>query len=136
MPFNGGNGSIHTWPHHQVFRHIENYYGAISRDPEVATETAYTFKIKEYPGKIGIIAAYSRTFCGTCNRLRITPAGDIKTCLYDKGVLSLRSLLRNSIDDGIIATAIRDVIGKRYPDGHAAELARYPIDESMATIGG
>ncbi|MEJ7660110.1 MAG: hypothetical protein WKG07_11070 [Hymenobacter sp.] len=37
-------------------------------------------------GRVGIIAAYSRTFCGTCNRLRLTAEGGLKTCLYDQGV--------------------------------------------------
>jgi cyclic pyranopterin phosphate synthase len=88
---------------------------------------------------VGIIAAYSRTFCGTCNRLRLTAEGGLKTCLYDQGVLDTRALLRGGASDADIVAALADAFRHRAKDGFEAERQR-PLHqlsfESMATIGG
>ena len=88
---------------------------------------------------MGIIAAYSRTFCGTCNRLRLTAEGGIKTCLYDQGVLDLRAMLRGGSSDAAIAEALSQAFYHRAANGFEAESQR-PVHqlnfESMATIGG
>ena len=89
-------------------------------------------------GSTGIIAAYTRTFCGTCNRLRITPDGILKTCLYDAGVLDLKQLLRNGSGNEQIERVLMQTFQERPLDGWEAEAARKenPVHESMATIGG
>jgi cyclic pyranopterin phosphate synthase len=90
-------------------------------------------------GQIGIIAAYSRTFCGTCNRIRLTAEGGLKTCLYDQGVLDVRALLRTGSSDEEVRTALVHAFQHRAADGFEAERQR-PVHqlsfESMSTIGG
>lgn len=137
MPFNGGNGIVKTWTQRQIERHIREHYGEdLSAATIQPTDTASKLHIKDYVGSIGIIAAFTRNFCGTCNRLRITPTGEIKTCLYDRGVFSIREMLRKNYSDLEVKEQIIHAIQHRHADGHSAELSRYPIDESMATIGG
>ena len=88
---------------------------------------------------MGIIAAYSRTFCGTCNRIRITPQGDLKTCLYDNGVLNVKDMLRRGATDNELTSALLNAFSGRPTDGWEAERLRVEnigIHESMATIGG
>ena len=87
---------------------------------------------------MGIIAAYSRTFCGTCNRIRVTPQGVLKTCLYDHGVLHLRDLLREGLSDAELTNHLLLALNRRHKNGWEAEEARrgIPVEESMATIGG
>jgi len=46
-------------------------------------------------GKIGIIAPYSKGFCDSCNRLRVTASGDLRLCLFGSGSFSLRPFLQN-----------------------------------------
>ena len=53
----------------------------------------------EYKGKFGIIAPYSKDFCKTCNRLRITSRGDLRLCLFGNTGISIRHLLQK--DDQI-----------------------------------
>ena len=62
-------------------------------------ETARNFHIPNHIGSIGIIEGDSKKFCATCNKVRITSAGLLKNCLYDKGVLDLRTLLRDGSSD-------------------------------------
>ena len=48
----------------------------------------------EYKGKFGIIAPYSKDFCKSCNRLRITSKGDLRLCLFGNTGISIRHLLQ------------------------------------------
>ena len=86
-----------------------------------------------------MIAAYSRTFCGTCNRLRVTPQGMLKTCLYDNGVLNIKEIIRSEKADEKLLAALLHAINHRAKNGWEAEQLRkdaMPVHESMATIGG
>jgi molybdenum cofactor biosynthesis protein A len=141
MPFNGsGIDQTHPgWHWKRILEHLQNHFQGMEPIPTGPGATAYEYKIPGHLGQVGIIAAYSRTFCGTCNRLRIGSQGVLKTCLYDSGIFSLRDLMRAGASDEQIAMAVLDAVGNRWRDGHEAEKNRFaglPIGESMTTIGG
>lgn len=138
MPFNGDGHSYSgiEWNYLRILQTIQDHYPEIQKVADAPYATAYNYAIPEHKGTVGLIAAYTRTFCGSCNRMRITPEGVLKTCLYDNGVLQLRDLLRQETDDNKIKTAILQAIGARARDGWEAEKFRAPVHESMATIGG
>ena len=100
-------------------------------------ETARKFSVPGYRGTLGIIEGESRKFCATCNKVRITPAGMLKNCLYDRGVLDLRALLRSGVEDKEVALKISAAVSGKLEDGYAA-AGDQPADceDSMATIGG
>jgi cyclic pyranopterin phosphate synthase len=136
MPFNGGEKHYNTlkWDHLKILEAIKEHYPDISKMQDPAYSTSYNYQVPGHKGSVGIIAAYTRSFCGTCNRIRITPLGMMKTCLYDGGVLNIKELIRAGKDDAAIEKAIKDAIVHRYVDGWEAEKsARH---ESMAAIGG
>ncbi|WPU92578.1 GTP 3',8-cyclase MoaA [Mucilaginibacter sabulilitoris] len=141
MPFNG-DGHIYTglqWDYVRILDEIKSRYPQLQKMQDSAYSTAYNYQIPGHQGNIGVIAAYSRTFCGTCNRIRITPQGELKTCLYDDGVLNIRDMMRNGSGDEELRLALLDAFGRRTADGWEAEHSRvvHPgIHESMATIGG
>jgi cyclic pyranopterin phosphate synthase len=139
MPFNGSEnaGTSGNWTHVDILQHIKSHY-TLTALPLESFATATRYSIEGYQGDIGIIASYSRTFCGTCNRLRLTPTGTIKTCLYDNGIFNLRDMIRSGANDEQLIQALRQALNVRAIDGHAAEKARatHLINESMAMIGG
>ena len=99
--------------------------------------TAQLFKVKNYLGAVGIIAGHSRSFCASCNKVRLTPQGVLKNCLYDNGVLDMKGLLRSGADDGEITAAIQNAVTAKSADGSIAEKDRRDcLPRSMATIGG
>ena len=103
---------------------------------EIAT-TARIFSLPGYKGSLGLIQGYSRLFCATCNKVRITPTGMLKTCLYDNGVLDLKKMLRNGLDHQEIESAIINCVQNRCVNGHEAEqLSKRTTEPSMASIGG
>ncbi|MFZ5842446.1 MAG: GTP 3',8-cyclase MoaA [Pseudomonadota bacterium] len=56
---------------------------------------AREFQHPDYHGKIGLIAPYSKDFCDSCNRLRVTALGDLRLCLFGDAGTSLRDLLQH-----------------------------------------
>ncbi len=143
MPFNGGSHEATPeslpWHHRRIRQHLEAHLGTLTPAPAAAGATADEYTLAGHRGRVGIIAAYSRTFCGTCNRLRLTAEGGLKTCLYDQGGLDLRALLRGGATDADIAAALTQAFYHRAANGFEAERQRPTHQlsfESMATIGG
>lgn len=140
MPFNGSGMPAEglPWNHKRILDEIKKEFPNIEKQVDPAFSTSANYSISGFKGTVGIIAAYSRTFCGTCNRLRITPQGTLKTCLYDGGIFNIRDLMRQNASDSQVKAALLDAIGHRAKDGWAAEANQRnrPISESMSTIGG
>ncbi len=140
MPFNGtqGKGNVEFWSHSKILEKIRSVYPNITKLQDATDSTSMNYKIDTFKGTFGIIAAYSRTFCGTCNRIRLTPQGLIKTCLYDNGVFNIRDLIRSGATDAQLITTLQSALSHRAKDGFEAEQRRFhfPVSESMATIGG
>ncbi len=139
MPFNGEGVHFQeiTWNWQRIQARIAEHFPGLERLPDPPNSTSMNFKIPGHLGTVGIIAAYSRTFCGTCNRLRLTPLGQLKTCLYDNGIFNIRDLLRAGATDAEVQTAVLQAVGNRARDGHEAErLSQKQVWESMTAIGG
>ena len=140
MPFNGteGQGNATIWPAKKIMTYIEEKYTHEKMvDPPASTSLNY--KIPGYVGSFGIIPAYTRTFCGSCNRIRLTPQGTLRTCLYGEGQVNFRDLIRGGVTDEVLGDHLIKVVGKRAKDGFEAEKSRsatVPVSESMSTIGG
>jgi len=140
MPFNGEGSHYSTlrWTYKKILEHIKNEFPSIQKIEDEKNSTAYHYQIPGHQGNIGIIAAFSRTFCGTCNRIRLTAQGTLKTCLYDDGVLNIKDLMRSGVNDSEIKEHLLHAFSHRPKDGFEAEQNRrgHPLLESMSTIGG
>ena len=140
MPFNGdGSHAKNLWNHTKILHHLQGHFPGLQKLNDPANSTAYHFSVPGYKGTIGIIAAFTRTFCGSCNRIRVTAQGMLKTCLYDDGVLDIKHLLRSGVSDYELKTKLVHAFNRRAKDGFEAEANRkdhHPAHESMSTIGG
>lgn len=141
MPFNGGTHELIAplWTHAQILSEIRAAYPHLQKlEKNDPAATADLYQIPGYAGKIGIIAGFSRTFCGACNRIRITAKGMLKTCLYDNGAVNLKSLLRNEASNDKIRATITDATFQRFRDGFEAERHTHAsrVFDSMSEIGG
>jgi GTP 3',8-cyclase len=52
------------------------------------------FRIDGSPGTVGVITPMTHTYCGSCNRVRLTADGRLRTCLYGDHEVNLRDPLR------------------------------------------
>lgn len=140
MPFNGGNNDISLkWNFTQIYSHIKDQFPEIQKTEDPKSSTSSNYKIPGFTGSLGIIAAYTRSFCGDCNRIRITPSGILRTCLYEGAGINLKDEMRMGRTDEELKSIIIDSIHKKPKDGWEAQkqsLKPSQIHQSMATIGG
>ena len=69
-----------------------------SRESGVGPSVVYRLAHGSPRGRIGFISAMSQPFCDTCNRLRLTADGMLRSCLFEGGEVNLRPILRGGRD--------------------------------------
>jgi GTP 3',8-cyclase len=91
-------------PEQEVHQRIEDELGELipvdrRTEPGVGPAKVYRLATRNahpatLPGRIGFISAMSAPFCDTCNRLRLTADGVLRSCLFEGGEVDVRSILR------------------------------------------
>lgn len=80
-----------------------NYYGEVAR----------RYRYRDGGGEIGVITSVTKPFCGACTRMRLSPEGQIFTCLFGVKGTDLRAPLREGASDDEIEAIIRQTWGER-----------------------
>lgn len=95
------------------------------------------FRFKGSKGKIGFISPLSHTFCGDCNRIRLTATGGLKLCLFNEPELNFRDALRGGATDADIRGMIRNAMTIK-PLEHNLEVGKAGFESytAMSQIGG
>ena len=89
----------------------------------------------DFKGKFGVIAPYSKDFCKSCNRLRITSRGDLRLCLFGNTGINIRHLIQR--DDQI--EELKDLILKQLnfkKESHYLELGETGLTKNLSVTGG
>ena len=139
MPFNGkGQRDMkENWNYTRILEEIKSQFEV---EPIVSekSSTSRNFSIDGHKGSVGIIQAFTRTICGDCNRIRITPIGTFKNCLFDDGVFNIRDFLRNGASNDDLKDLFLKLVKEKPENGFIAEANRKEgnVSESMSTIGG
>ena len=138
MPFNGSEYMEDSgWDHQRIYNYIAANYPDITPLISERTSTSINYKIPDYLGSFGIIPSFSRTFCGTCNRVRLSATGELRTCLYGPPAANLRDVLRGGVTGEELQDLLLSAVAKRERDGFAAEAASHGnIHTSMSVLGG
>lgn len=105
---------------------------------------ANMFKVVGGLGRFGFISPITNHYCLSCNRLRITSEGMLRTCLYDDTEYSLRNILRDeNLNGGERDTALLNLMKSALankPIGANLLKERPPCNavarRSMFSIGG
>ena len=80
-------------------------------DPERASATGTRWRFADGAGELQFVSSVTEPFCATCDRLRLTADGQLRTCLFAEWETDLRGPLRaGATDDG----AARDRAGARW----------------------
>ncbi len=86
-------------------------------------------------GKIGIIAPYSKGFCDSCNRLRVTASGDLRLCLFGTGSFSLRPFLQNSNQKKELQEKIIELLHLKTAS-HFLSAGESGLTSNLSALGG
>jgi cyclic pyranopterin phosphate synthase len=88
------------------------------------------------PGRIGVIASVTEPFCDTCNRLRLTAEGMLRSCLFALEETDLRSPMRAGATDDDLEELIRSTVWSKWSGHRINEADFIQPERSMSMIGG
>ncbi len=137
MPIGYGR-QFKTIDHNWLLENMKKTYPDLAEDSTVhGFGPAVYYKASGFKGSIGLISAIHGKFCSSCNRVRLTSQGHVKSCLcYDDGT-DLRSILREGQerpeeDTHYIWQAGRDVRDEKLQEKLREALARAIYEKPAA----
>lgn len=137
MPFNDDDGNRDVYmPATEIASLVADAFPSFSKlKADGSSSDKYTVEGRPI---LGIIPAYSRSLCGSCDRIRLTPQGELLNCLYAQSGINLLSLVREeNVSDNDIKNAVADSVLKKKKSGFEEEaLINKNAFRSMTTIGG
>jgi GTP 3',8-cyclase len=88
------------------------------------------------PATVGVIASVTRSFCGTCDRTRLTADGQVRNCLFAREESDLRTPMRDGATDQELADRWRIATLAKLP-GHGIDDPSFlQPSRPMSAIGG
>ena len=100
------------------------------------THPADRYAFADGKGEIGFISSVSEPFCGSCNRIRLTSDGKLRTCLFSLVETDIRGPMRSGADDGEIADLVRAAVAAK-EEGHLINRPGFVRPaRTMSSIGG
>jgi len=97
---------------------------------------AKRFQLEGAIGEIGFIGAVSNHFCENCNRLRLTPDGKIRTCLFSDYEIDIKEILRNGGTDQELKSRLLAALQLK-PERHPINHPQFKkCQRNMSAIGG
>jgi GTP 3',8-cyclase len=86
----------HIVPSDEVLSRIASL-GTLAADggPPRGNGPAAYYRLAGAPGTVGVITPMTHTYCASCNRVRLTADGRLRTCLFGDHEVLLRDALRH-----------------------------------------
>ncbi len=100
------------------------------------SQPAERFRYRDGGGEIGVIASVTRSFCGSCDRVRLTAEGMFRNCLFAVRETDLRAILRGGGSDDDLAAAIRADVATKWAGHSIGQVHFVRPARSMSQIGG
>jgi cyclic pyranopterin phosphate synthase len=121
----------------EIRRRIEEAIGPLEpaqrRD---ASQPAVDYEFADGGGRVGFINPVTHSFCGDCNRLRLTAEGQLRNCLFSTVEWDARAILRGGGSDEDLARLVHDCVAAKKP-GHGIDSDEFVRPQrAMFQIGG
>lgn len=114
MPFNGNSWDFSKIVSYKEILSIVDSNFEYDRIQDAKNDTAKNFRLKDAIGTFAVISSVTDSFCGTCNRIRLTADGKIKNCLFSNDELDLLSTCRKGDDiENLIFQSIESKFAER-----------------------
>jgi cyclic pyranopterin phosphate synthase len=104
--------------------------------PAKASSTARRFRFADGAGEIGFVNPVSEPFCSTCDRIRLTADGQLRTCLFSRREWDLKTPLRDGSSDERIEELIRFAVAHKELKHKINDPGFVRASRSMSQIGG
>lgn len=112
-------GTMNGWkldevvPAKEIVEKIDAVFPLERRQRNYASETALRWQYADGAGEIGVIASVTMPFCGDCSRMRLSPEGQIFTCLFATEGVDLKTPLRDGASDDELREIVAGTWQKR-----------------------
>jgi cyclic pyranopterin phosphate synthase len=104
--------------------------------PAKASSTARRFRFADGAGEIGFVNPVSEPFCSSCDRIRLTADGQLRTCLFSRREWDLKTPLRDGSSDERIEELIRFAVAHKELKHKINDPGFVRASRSMSQIGG
>jgi cyclic pyranopterin phosphate synthase len=120
----------------QIKSRLENVGKLIPIPSDRWDGPAKRFRIEGAIGEVGLIGPVSSHFCDDCNRLRLTPDGKIRTCLFSDEEMDVKEILRMGGSDRDLKERLLVAL-KTKPERHHINTHQFKkCQRNMSAIGG
>ncbi|MBI3743309.1 MAG: GTP 3',8-cyclase MoaA [Chloroflexi bacterium] len=112
-------GNVNGWsadkvvPSAEVVRHISEAFPAEPAEANYYGEVAERWRYLDGSGEFGVISSVTQPFCATCTRARLSPKGEVYTCLFGTQGRDLRGPLRSGASDAELERLLAGVWASR-----------------------
>ena len=120
----------------EILAIIEKEYGPMTRIMGDPSETARRYTFPDGVGEVGFINPVSEPFCSSCDRIRMTAEGKLRTCLFSTEETDLREPLRSGASDEVIEEIIRRAVWNKELKHYIGDKRFRRANRSMSMIGG
>jgi len=93
----------------EIIEKIDAIFPIEPIDPNYYGEVAERYRYRDGGGEVGVIASVTQPFCGTCTRMRLSPEGQLYTCLFATKGVSLRDPIRTGATDDELRELIQNI---------------------------
>jgi cyclic pyranopterin phosphate synthase len=97
---------------------------------------AERFRFPDAAGEVGFISAMSHHFCDSCNRLRLSASGQLRSCLMSDEQQDLRQLLRRGCTDEDLIRVFLTSVRNKPARHHLNDSDKNHVNSQMSSIGG
>ncbi len=104
--------------------------------PAKASSTARRFRFADGKGEIGFINPVSEPFCSSCDRIRLTADGQLRTCLFSRRDWDLKTPLRDGSTDAEVEAVLRNAVAHKELKHRINEPGFVRASRSMSQVGG
>ena len=103
---------------------------------ERTSAPASRFRYLDGGGEIGVVASVTRSFCDSCDRVRLTADGQFRNCLFAIDEFDVRSLLRSGATDDEVGTMLERAVAAKWAGHGIGRVEFIRPARSMSQIGG
>jgi cyclic pyranopterin phosphate synthase len=115
---------------------IEAEHGPLVEVPAKASSTARRFRFADGIGELGFVNPVSEPFCSSCDRIRITADGQLRTCLFSRREWDLKTPLREGAGDEDLVELLRFAVRHKELKHRINDPGFVRASRSMSQIGG
>jgi cyclic pyranopterin phosphate synthase len=115
---------------------IESEHGPLVELPAKASSTARRFRFADGAGELGFVNPVSEPFCSSCDRIRLTADGQLRTCLFSRREWDLKQPLRAGASDAELTQLLRFAVQHKELKHRINDPGFVRASRSMSQIGG